>query len=103
MNLLRGLFEYGGLLLLLIKHFLNHTEAATRGLQLKRLFLRILLYSQENTCVGQGRCFSVNIAKFLRTPILKKHLRTAASDHNVPGTTNIDRKNEYIFCVMVMV
>ena len=36
------------------------------------MFLNILQYSQENTCVGvQRRCFSVNITKFLRTPIFK--------------------------------
>ena len=28
-------------------------------------------------------CFPVNIANFLRTPILKKHLQTAASDTNL--------------------
>ena len=44
------------------------------------MFLKILQYLQENTCLEslfnklaglQHRCFSVNIAKFLRTPILK--------------------------------
>ena len=56
----------------------------------KKLFLKILIYSQEKTCAGvffnkvivlqasivtkkrlQHRCFFVIIAKFLRTPILK--------------------------------
>ena len=58
---------------------------------MKKLFLKILQYSQKNTCVRvffnenpglqscnfikerlQHRCFSVNIAKFLRIPILKE-------------------------------
>ena len=39
------------------------------------VFLKNSQYSQENTCVGgekrlQHRCFAVNIAKFLRAPIL---------------------------------
>ena len=37
---------------------------------IKKLFLEILQYAQENTCVGVS-FFSVNIAKFQRTPILK--------------------------------
>ena len=57
----------------------------------KKLFLKILGYSQEDTCVGvsflitlqafshaillkrdlQHRCLPVNIAQFLRTPVLK--------------------------------
>ena len=50
-----------------------------------KLFLKILQYSQENTCVEkrlQHRCFPVHISKFLRTLILKKHMRTAASDYS---------------------
>ena len=66
------------------------TEAAARGVLSEKLFLNILQYSQESTVVGvsfsescrpepcnfikkklQHRCFSVNIAEFLRTPILK--------------------------------
>ena len=65
-------------------------EAATGGVLRKEVLLKILQYLQENTCVGvflkqvtglqvynfikkrlQHRCFPVNIAKFLRTPILK--------------------------------
>ena len=48
---------------------------------MKKLFLKISQYSQENTCFGadlqlikkrlQHRCFSVNSAIFLRKPILK--------------------------------
>ena len=54
---------------------------------IKKLFLKISQYSQRNTCVGvsffkkkcrnniknllQRRCCPVNIAKFLRTPLLK--------------------------------
>ena len=57
---------------------------------IKKLLLKILQYSQENTCVGvpffnenaglqsckfkkerlQRRCFNVNITKFLRAPAL---------------------------------
>ena len=51
----------------------------------KKVFLKILQYSQENTCVGaplvslestllkrdRNTYFHVNITKFLRTPILK--------------------------------
>ena len=61
----------------------------SRRCSLKKLFIIILQYSQENTCVGgipslikikaynfikkrlQRRCFLDNIAKFLRTSILK--------------------------------
>ena len=62
----------------------------------KKLFSKILQYSQENTRVGasftkscrpsgyfikkrfQHKCFTV--AKFLRNSFLKEHLRTAASE-----------------------
>ena len=66
-------------------------EAATGGVLLKKLFLKISQYSQENTCVLklifikkrlQQRCFLVNITKFLRTPFLKntcKRQRLAGS------------------------
>ena len=64
------------------------TEAATRGALWKELFLKISQFWQENNleCLfskvaglqansiktrRQRRCFPVNIAKFLRTPILK--------------------------------
>ena len=66
------------------------TEATTGGVLYKKLFLKILQYSQEKNCAGvsfliklqalspvtllkrlQHRCFPVNIVKFLRTPILK--------------------------------
>ena len=64
-------------------------ETGTRGVLRKKLFLKIWQYSQEtglesilNNAAGfqacsvikkrlQRRCFPVNIAKFLRTPILK--------------------------------
>ena len=54
---------------------------------IKKLFLKILQYSQENTCVGVSflvkirafspvkktstQTFPMNIVKFLRTPVLK--------------------------------
>ena len=61
------------------------SEAATGDVLLKKLFLKISQYSQENTCVEslfnkvaglkalrlQHRCFPENIAKFLRPSILK--------------------------------
>ena len=65
------------------------TEAATVGILCKTLLLKISEYSQKKTCVTisffdqdtkpatlskkrfQHRCFPVNIAKFLRTPIFK--------------------------------
>ena len=64
-------------------------RTATRGVLEKKLLFIISQYSQENSCVGgffliklqafsfikkrlQHSCFPVNIAKFLRTPILKK-------------------------------
>ena len=54
-------------------------KVATGGILSRKLLLKILLYSQENTCVKIAlfkkrlprRCFPVNIPKFLRTPILK--------------------------------
>ena len=62
------------------------TEVATRGVLQKKVFLKILQISQENTCVRvflikcvknfvkkrlQHRCFPVKFAEFLRTLILK--------------------------------
>ena len=54
---------------------------------MKKVFIKKLQYSKENACIGvfsviqtcnfiekrrQNRCFPLNIAKLLRTPILKK-------------------------------
>ena len=69
---------------------LLNPEAAIGGVLKKKLFLKLSQYSQENSCVGiffnkvsglqafnfikkrlQHWCISVNIAKFLRKPILK--------------------------------
>ena len=52
------------------------TKTITGGVMQKTV-IKFSQYSQENTCVGekkrlQHRSFPVNIAKFLRTPILKK-------------------------------
>ena len=62
------------------------SETANRSVLLKKMFLKISQNSHEHTCFGisfsakllavikkkpQHRCFTVNIAKFLRTPILK--------------------------------
>ena len=60
------------------------TEAVTRGVLLKRVFVEIWQNSQENTCARASfliklqallkkrlrrTCFPVNFAKFLRTPL----------------------------------
>ena len=66
-------------------HFQQNTEAATRGVLCKKVFLEILQNSQENTCGKVAglksatllkkrlwhRCFPVNFVKFLRTFFLQ--------------------------------
>ena len=70
-------------------YFLSFTEAFVRRCSVKKVFLNISSYSQENICVGayfliklmkvcncikkrlQRSWFHVNIEKFLGTPILK--------------------------------
>ena len=56
------------------------SEAATRGVLLKKVFFEILQNSQENICARASfliklrlwyRCFPVNFAEFLRTTILQ--------------------------------
>ena len=56
------------------------SEAATGGVLLKKMFLKISQNSKENTCASVSflikkglwhRCFPVNFAKYLRTPFLK--------------------------------
>ena len=55
---------------------------------MKKVFLKISQYSQENTCAGVSfliktllkkrlwrRCFPVTLAKFLKAPFLREHLR----------------------------
>ena len=62
---------------------LTSPEAATYTVLYKKLLLNISQYSQENTCVGvsfinrrfQYRSFPVNIAKCLRTPVLKNNCK----------------------------
>ena len=65
-------------------------EAVTRRCSVKMVFLEILQNSQENTCAGVSfliklrarglrkrlwhRCFPVNFAKFLRTPLIIEQL-----------------------------
>ena len=59
------------------------TEAATRGVQLEKVFLEILQNSQERIYPRVSllkkklwhRCFTVNFVTFLRTPFCIKHLR----------------------------
>ena len=67
------------------------SEAVARRCSVKKVFLKISQYSQENTCARvslliklqadaklkkriQYRCFPVNFAKFLRTPSDIEHL-----------------------------
>ena len=67
------------------------TEVVARRCSVKKVFLEISQTSQENTCTRVyfliklqpatllknrvwHKCFSVNFAKFLRTPFLTKHL-----------------------------
>ena len=58
---------------------IGHTEAAIRGVLLKKVFLKISQNSQENTCARVSfliklqayRCFPVSFAKFLRSPFLQ--------------------------------
>ena len=52
------------------------SEAATRGVLWKTLFLEVSQNSQENTCATVSfllwhRCFPVNFGKFLRKPFLQ--------------------------------
>ena len=72
-----------------IKYLTKCSKAGTGCVLEKKLLSKILQYSQESTCVGvsfyiasiqtynfiknglQHRCFSMNIARFLRPPILK--------------------------------
>ena len=59
------------------------SKAVGRICFVKKAFLEISQNSQVNTCARvcflkrriQRRCFSVNFAKFLRTPFLTEHLR----------------------------
>ena len=48
-------------------------RSSHRRCSVKNVFLSISHYSQKNTSLStqQHRCFTVNIAKFLKTPILK--------------------------------
>ena len=51
-----------------------YLEAATGSVLQIKLFLKILLYSQQNTCVEkrlQHRCLPVHISKFLRALVSK--------------------------------
>ena len=62
---------------------LRFADAATRGVLKKKVLLKISQISQENACVAglkdynliikriQHRYFSVKLAEFLRTPVLK--------------------------------
>ena len=67
-----------------IQIIMNGLEAVTQRCPVKSNFLKILPYSQENTCATDLQpatlfkrrlwrwCFSVNFAKFLTTPVLQK-------------------------------
>ena len=62
-------------------------EAATRGVQLEKVFLEILQNSQERIYPRVSllkkklwhRCFPVNFVTFLRTPFCIEHLRWVAA------------------------
>ena len=54
----------------------EYSEGTTGDVLLKKLLLKISQYSQQNPSVfikkrHQHKCFPVNIAEFLRAPILK--------------------------------
>ena len=57
--------------------YMKSSEAATGGVLWKKLYLKILQYSQEScrpaTLLKRdfNTCFALNFAEFLRTPILK--------------------------------
>ena len=78
------------------------TEAVAQRCYVKNVFLEISQNSQENTCARVsvliklqasglhfikietlGQVFSVNFAKFLRTPFLKKNLRGTAQTFRI--------------------
>ena len=60
------------------------TEATTRGVLLKKVFLKVLQNSQENTCARVSatlvkkrlwhRCFPVNFEIFLKNTFFTEHL-----------------------------
>ena len=79
------IFDYGGQILYFIKLILflwvcQYLEAFIRRCYLKKVLLKILQNSQENSESSlkmrpQHKCFLVNFAKFLRTAFFIEHLR----------------------------
>ena len=85
------LFQFELFKVIWIGLFLYHqTKAATGGVLQEKAFIKILQYSQENTCARVffnkvsglspatllkkrlwNRCFPVNFVRFLRTPFLQ--------------------------------
>ena len=68
------------------KFLVINAETVIRRCSVKKVFLKISQISQENHCGRLSfliklkkrlwhRCFSVNFAKFLRTPFFREHLR----------------------------
>ena len=65
---------------------LTSPEAATRVVLYKKLVLKILQYSQENTCVGvlfiksrfQHKCFSCEYCEMFKGTYFEEQLRMAA-------------------------
>ena len=55
----------------------NGTEAATGGVLLQKVFLKIWQISQKNTCVGIS---SYKICEIFKNTYFVEHLRTTASD-----------------------
>ena len=54
----------------IIHNFTITSEAATRDVFLKKVFLKFSQNSQQNTC-AKATGFPLKIAKFLRTPFLQ--------------------------------
>ena len=71
-------------------HWVLRLEAVVWKCSVEKVFLKFSQYSQENTCTRVSflmglatllkkrlwhRCFTVNFAKFVRTPFFAEHLR----------------------------
>ena len=68
------------------------TKAATGGVLKKNVFLKILQYSQENTCVGvekfylketAAQVFSREYCEVFKNICFEEHVRKAASEKNI--------------------
>ena len=101
--------------------FFSLTEAAAEGVLLKKVFSKILQHSQGITSTGNHlsllfnevaglrpanslikrlwhRCFSVKVAKFLRSPFFAEYFRTTASVLTTFGDVSVKQSfNENLF------